>query len=442
MQVYLCGSRKQPDPKLALVEERGIPVATASDDEGYTLLQRSLEPSPLVIDAILGTGAARPIEGTVKEVLECVARAGSQRRLTLLAIDLPTGLDADTGAVDPSCLGADVTVALGQPKVGHYTFPGASVTGELQTVDIGIPRGLDAGVELELITADLVRGLIPRRPIEAHKGTFGRLLSVVGSRRYPGAAVLACSGAYRAGAGLVTLATPESVDAMVVPRIVETTHLPLPERDGGVAPEAAAMVRDFLEGYAALLIGCGLSNEPQVEAFVQALLLQKPSPNIPMVLDADALNILANVPDWWKQLKASAVLTPHPGEMARLTGRSTAQVQASRLDSAREAAQRWGQVVTLKGAYTVVASPEGTTRLSPFANPALASAGTGDVLAGVIGGLLAQGLSPLDAATCGVYLHGAAAEELRAELGDAGMIASDLLPEIPRRMKALASSQK
>ena len=442
VQVYLCGSRKQPDPKLALVEERGIPVATASDDEGYTLLQRSLEPSPLVIDAVLGTGAARPIEGTVKEVLECVGRARSQRRLTLLAIDLPTGLDADTGTVDPSCLDADVTVALGQPKVGHYTFPGASVTGELQTVDIGMPRGLDAGVKLELITADLVRGLVPRRPLEAHKGTFGRLLSVVGSRRYPGAAVLACSGAYRAGAGLVTLAAPESVDAMAVPRIVETTHLPLPERDGGVAPEAAAVVQNSLEGYAALLIGCGLSNEPQVEAFLQTLLFQEPPPNLPMVLDADALNILAGVPDWWKRLKAPAVLTPHPGEMARLTGGSTAQVQASRLDSAREAARRWGQVVTLKGAFTVVASPEGTTRLSPFANPALASAGTGDVLAGVIGGLLAQGLSPLDAATCGVYLHGAAAEELRAELGDAGMIASDLLPEIPRRMKALASSQK
>ena len=442
VQVYLCGARKQPDPKLALVEERGIPVAEASDDEGYTLLQRSLEPSPLVIDAVLGTGAARSIEGTVKEVLECVGRARGRRRLTMLAIDLPTGLNADTGAVDPACLGADVTVALGHPKVGHYTFPGASVTGELQIVDIGIPLGLDAGVELGLITNDLVRTLLPRRPLEAHKGTFGRLLCVVGSRRYPGAAALACSGAYRAGAGLVTLAAPESVDAIVASRIVEATHLPLPDRDGGVTPEAAAVVRESLGEYAALLIGCGLSNEPEVEAFLQALLLQEPSPNLPMVLDADALNILASVPDWWKQLRATTVLTPHPGEMARLTGGSTAQVQASRLDSAREAARRWGQVVTLKGAYTVVASPEGTTRLSPFANPALASAGTGDVLAGLIGGLLAQGMSPLDAATCGVYLHGAAAEELRTEMGEAGMVASDLLPEIPRRMRALTSTQK
>ena len=148
VQVYLCGPRKQPDPKLDLVEDRGIPVAAASDDNGYTLLQRSLESSPMVIDAVLGTGAARPIEGPVKDVLECVGRAGSRHRLTLLAIDLPTGLNADTGAVDPACLGSDVTVALGHPKVGHYTFPGASVTGELQIVDLGIPLGLDAEVDL------------------------------------------------------------------------------------------------------------------------------------------------------------------------------------------------------------------------------------------------------------------------------------------------------
>ncbi len=438
VQVYVCAPRKGPDPKLELVDERGIPIADVEDDPDYGILQRSLATDPLIIDAVLGTGAARPIEGRLKDVLERVAQARSEQRLSLLAVDLPTGLDAESGAVDPACLGADVTVALGHPKVGHYTFPGASATGRLQIVDIGIPAGLDADIELELITADLVGSLLPRRPIEAHKGTFGRLLAVAGSRRYLGAAVLACNGAYRAGAGLVTLAAPASVDSIVASGMVETTHLPLPERsDGRMTDESAPMVQEALSGYDALLVGCGLSQEPSVQKLVEALLLREPFPELPMLLDADALNILARQPGWWKRLKAPAVLTPHPGEMARLIESTTAQVQASRLDSARDAARRWGQVVTLKGAFTVVASPEGPTRLSPYANPALASAGTGDVLAGVIGGLLAQGLSSLDAATCGVYLHGAAAEELRAELGDAGMVASDLLREVPRRMRAL-----
>ena len=439
VQVYLCAPRKSPDPKLELAEERGIPVTFPEDDPSLALLRGHVAATSLVIDGILGTGSARPIEGQLKEVLECVGQARKERRLPLLAMDLPTGMDAETGTVDPSCLGADVTVTLGHPKVGHYTFPGASVTGRLEIVDIGIPPGLDADVSLELITPELVRSLLPKRPLEGHKGTFGRLMVVAGSRSYVGATILACSGAYRTGAGLVTLAAPRSVNAIAASGIVEATHLPLPEtKAGGIASQGISTVREALGKYEALLMGCGLSQEPEVETFVQALLLQDPRPEMPAILDADALNILARLPNWWEQLKAHAVLTPHPGEMARLTGLSTAQVQAARLDTTREAAKRWGQVVVLKGAFTVVASPDGVTRLSPFANPALASAGTGDVLAGVIGGLLAQGLSPLDAATCGVYLHAAAAEELRSELGEAGLVASDLLPEIPRRVKGLS----
>ena len=443
VQVYLCASRKSPDPKLELAEERGIPATSADDDPSFTLLQGHLAATSLVIDAILGTGTARPIEGRLKEVLRSVGQARKERRLPLLAVDLPTGLDAESGAVDPACLGADVTVTLGHPKVGHYTFPGASVTGRLEIVDIGIPPGLDADVPLELITPELVRSLLPQRPLEGHKGTFGRLLVVAGSRSYVGATILACSGAFRTGAGLVTLAAPRSVDAIAANRVIEATHLPLPETEaGGIASQSVSTVREAMGGYEALLMGCGLGQESEVDAFVQALLLQEPRPEMPAILDADALNILARLPNWWEQLKAPAVLTPHPGEMARLTGLSTAQVQAARLDTTREAAKRWGQVVVLKGAFTVVASPEGTTRLSPYANPALASAGTGDVLAGAIGGLLAQGLSPLDAATCGVYLHAAAAEELRADFGEAGLVASDLLPEIPRRMRGMAKERE
>ena len=441
VQLYLCASRKDPDPNLALAEDRGIPIATAADDPGLEQLRRHLASSSLVIDAVLGTGKARPLEGQLRKVLLQVADAREHQAAPMLAVDLPTGLDAETGAVDPACPGADITVALGYPKVGHFTFPGASVTGRLEIVDIGVPPGLDTDISLDLVTPELVRSLLPSRPIEAHKGTFGRLLVIAGSRSYVGATFLACSGAYRAGAGLVTLATARGVYTISAAKLVEATHIPLQETwNGGISGQAASVVQEALEGYAALVIGCGLGQEPDTQQFVYELLLQNPLlENLPVALDADALNALAQIPDWHTRLKAHAVLTPHPGEMARLAGLSTGQVQERRLEVARQAAEQWGQVVVLKGAFTVIASPEGEARISPFANPGLASAGTGDVLAGAIGGLLAQGLSPIDAATCGVYLHGAAAEELRLELGDAGLMASDLLPELPRRIKALKS---
>ena len=443
-QLYLCVPRSDPDPNLAVAEERGIPVATAADDPSLVLLRRHLESTSLIIDAVLGTGSARPLKGQLKEIMAQVSGARQRQATPLLAVDLPTGLNADTGAVDPACPGADTTVVLGYPKIGHYTFPGASVTGHLEIVDIGLPAGLDGNISLELVTPELVRSLLPSRPLEAHKGTFGRLLVVAGSRSYVGATFLACIGAYRAGAGLVTLATARGVYTIAAANLTEATHLPLEETEtGGISSQAVPMVQDATGSYAALVVGCGLGQEPETRQFIQELVFHTPSlADVPMVLDADALNTLAQVQNWHTSLTARAVLTPHPGEMARLTGLSTSRVQEQRLETTREAADNWGQVVVLKGAFTIIASPEGTARISPFANPGLASAGTGDVLAGVIGGLLAQGLSPVDAATCGVYLHGAAAEELRQELGDAGLMASDLLPELPRRIKALERSPR
>ena len=199
VQLYLCASRKDPDPSLALAEDRGIPIATAADDPGLEQLRRHLASSSLVIDAVLGTGKARPLEGQLRKVLLQVADAREHQAAPMLAVDLPTGLDAETGAVDPACPGADITVALGYPKVGHFTFPGASVTGRLEIVDIGVPPGLDTDISLDLVTPELVRSLLPSRPIEAHKGTFGRLLVIAGSRSYVGATFLACSGAYPGG---------------------------------------------------------------------------------------------------------------------------------------------------------------------------------------------------------------------------------------------------
>ena len=434
---YVCANRRQPDPKLSLAREAGVSVAFLQEDSDLDLLQGYLEQAGLVIDAVLGTGRVRPIEGRLRDVLILLAEARRNCRTHVLAVDLPSGLDADSGGLDPVCPGADVTLALSNPKTGHITFPGAGVTGKLLTADIGVPKGLDDDVRVELITPELVRDLLPKRPKDGHKGTFGRTLVIGGSGSYVGATVLACSGAYRAGAGLVTLATGNSVYSIAATSLTEATFLPLPETaDGGISREGLGKVRAALPGYTSLVVGCGLGQDQSTLALLNELLLGDDAVDIPVVIDADALNGLASFDGWPDRLKLRAVLTPHPGEMSRLSGLPISEVEERRLCTA-EAAAEWGQVVLLKGAFSVVGSPDGYTRVSPFANPVLASAGTGDVLAGVIGGMLSQGLSPFDAATCGVYLHAAAAERISHDIGDSGLMASDLLPEIPRQMRAL-----
>jgi hydroxyethylthiazole kinase-like uncharacterized protein yjeF len=438
VQIYACTAMEKDNVNMTLINGNAIPISKITNDPNLELLRRHLSSSSIVIDAILGTGNNRPIQGQLRHILQQVTNA-RKKGAQLLAIDLPTGLNADTGAVDPSCPGADTTIALGYPKIGHFTFPGASVRGKLKIVDIGIPSGLDEKISLELITQKTACSLIPPRPLDAHKGTFGRLIVIGGSRNYVGAPILSCLGAYRIGTGLVALATPQSVYTIAAGQLNEATYVPLSETEtGSISSVSVNQTRKILPQYTAMVIGCGLGKELETAHFVQELLLHQTIPNqMPVVVDADALNTLAQIPKWHSHLKNPAVLTPHPAEMARLIGIPTSEVQVQRLNIVRHAAQQWNKVIVLKGAFTAIASPDGTVRLNPFANPGLASAGTGDILSGIIGGLLAQGLSPINSATLGVYLHGAAAEEVRNSLGDSGMLASDLLPELPRRIKAL-----
>ena len=260
---------------------------------------------------------------------------------------------------------------------------------------------------------------------------------VAGSPRYVGAAYLACMGSLRAGAGLTTLACASTIYPILAAKLTETTFEPLPDEEGYLSAEAAYTVGQALStGYDSLLVGPGLGQEGYVRAFMRALLpLLKDLRGV--VIDADGLNNLSKVEGWWKELAAPAVITPHPGELSRLTGLPVEEIQSDRLAVARGYAGEWGVTVVLKGANTVVAAPDGRARLSPFANPGLASGGTGDVLAGAIVGLIAQGLDTYEAASLGVYLHGLAGERVREELGSAGMVASDLLPALPRAIKEL-----
>jgi NAD(P)H-hydrate epimerase len=449
VQLYLLTPRREDDANYHRLQEAGVPLACAEDDAGFSTLDAALAEADLVVDALLGTGAARPIGGRLAEVLSRLAAARARPHPPLLlAVDVPTGLNSDTGAVDPLTVAADYTVPLGCSKVGLHTHPGARYAGRVQVVDIGIPPDLTEDLPYELMTASGVRGLLPARPPDANKGTFGRVLVVAGSENYVGAAHLAAAGAYRVGAGLVTLACPRSLHAIIASGLTEATYLPLPEEDGppagragGLAREAADHVLRALDGYQTLLLGCGLGQRGATQSFVRAVLFSLPADLAPaVVVDADGLNALAKTPGWWRELKGQAIVTPHPGEMARLSGRPIADIQADRLGCAVSCAQEWGKTVVLKGAHTVVASPDGRAGLSPFANPALASGGTGDVLAGAVAGFLAQGLSPFEAAVCGVYVHAAAGEEARRAMGDAGPMAGDLLPLLPRAIKDLKTT--
>lgn len=438
VHIYLLRPRKSDDANYQITKDQGVPTTTANEDKEFTDLDNILSSCDAAIDAIFGTGKVRPLEGAIKEILLRVRNTREARpEIKIIAVDLPSGVDSDTGEADPSCLAADLTITLGYPKIGLFSFPASELVGKLDVADIGIPPKLGKSIQTELITGDFVRDTLPKRPRNAHKGTFGRVLVCAGSLNYIGAAYLACEGAMRAGAGLVTLATARSLQPILAAKLTEVTYAPLPEASPGfIASSAAREVFERLADSDVLLMGCGLGQHPETVKFISTVLLKMPPALSPaIVLDADALNALSQTSQWWRTLPKDAILTPHPGEMSRLSRISMKKIGQDRLTIARQQAARWNKTVVLKGAHTIVASPDGTARVSGWANPGLASAGTGDVLAGTIAGLLAQGLSYADAAACGVYLHGLAAEIVQQEMGDAGMLASDLLPSLPKAIK-------
>jgi NAD(P)H-hydrate epimerase len=439
VNVYLLSGRTGEDKNLSLIKELDIPVFHIEKDAKLTKLQKLVSSSGVVIDGILGTGKVRPLEGSFKEILYLINGEKKRRpALVVTAVDIPTGLNADTGAVDPSCLLADLTVTLGLPKPGLYNFPGAEKAGKLVIADIGIPAELSSGIQTELMTAGWARAALPVRPAGANKGTFGRVLAVVGSENYIGAAYLACMGAARVGAGVVTLSTAKSLQPILASKLTEVTYAPLPETEKGTLSEkAAAAILSILPYYRVLLMGCGLGQLPHTKSFIRSVLTGLPEKPPVMILDADALNIVSGMDRWWKRLPADTIVTPHAGEMSRLMKLPIDEVQGNRFEICRRAASDWNKIVVLKGAFSIIAEPSGRARVSDAANAGLASAGTGDVLAGAIAGLAGQGISPFDAASLGVYLHAAAGELVKDELGDTGMLAGDLLPVLPKVIKGL-----
>jgi hydroxyethylthiazole kinase-like uncharacterized protein yjeF len=461
--LYFSKMPDENDLNLQRVRGKGLFVVDAENDLRWRVLKNLMGGVTVLIDAVFGTGVRLPLKGKSADMLRQVSALLEERaRLPLrVAIDCPSGLNCDTGEMDGAAIPADVTVTMAAAKRGQFVFPAAEAVGELIVADIGLSPDLPelAEVKLSLGTAEDVRALLPARPRDAHKGTFGRALIAAGSINYTGAAYLAGAAAYRIGAGLVTLAIPTPLYPILAGHLPEATWVMLPHEMGVIASGAVEVLSKELDKSQALLIGPGLGLEKETAAFLRRLLRTeeagskghmgfftrgeaepdgKSSEAValpPLVVDADGLRLVAQIENWPKLLSPGTVLTPHPGEMAALTGLDKDAIQSDRIGLAQKFAGEWGHVVVLKGAFTVVAAPDGRTTLQPFATAALARAGTGDVLAGAIAGLLAQGLAPYDAAVAGTYLHGLAGVLAARALGTtASVLASDVLEALPEAL--------
>jgi NAD(P)H-hydrate epimerase len=438
---------------------------------GYRELRALVAGADVIVDALLGTGAKLPIREEIAAILQHVNRVLEERAVVrrrqsfvtagradlgadngpvVVAVDLPTGMDADSGELDADALHAHDTVTFEAAKAGHLAFPAASAVGTLHVAPLRLPPDLKEieRVQRTLVTAPAVRVLLPPRPVNANKGTFGRAMIVGGSENYIGACVLAALGAYRAGAGLVTVAAPSAIIPTLAANLLEATWLPLPYIDGAIARTAIEDLETTLFSYTAALAGPGMGTRGQTREFIRELVQVRkrfPADNalkmMPLVIDADGLNLLAMQDKWWEILPPRTILTPHPGEMARLADMDTKTIQAHRLEVAGEKAAAWKCVVVLKGAFTVIADPDRRIAVLPFAEPALARAGTGDVLAGVTVGLLAQRLDPFDAALAAGYIHGYAGTLAARNLGTrASVLASDVAAALPEAIAEIEAA--
>ncbi len=418
----------------------GLMVEEVADAATWGRLRLILSRPVLVLDALLGTGIKGGARGLLADVIHDLNESASD----LIAVDLPSGLDADSPGVHGPAVGADRTYTLCRPKLPLVLEPGALHAGRWSVIPIGIPDEVVAAEspDLEWVDADAVRGLVSQRPPRAHKGTYGHLLAVAGGAGKAGAGVLVARGALRAGVGLVTVATGESVRPEVAVQQAEVMTEALPEgRGGGLARSAATRTTKLLAERDALAVGPGLGEDAETRATVVSLVSRR---KCPAVIDADALNAFAHGGEAAiGKLRGNSwpmVLTPHPGEAARLLESTTADVQADRLTAARELASKTGAVVVLKGHRTIVVHPGGRASFNATGNPGMATAGTGDVLTGVVGALLARGMDAWDAARVGVYVHGHAGDLAASKQGEEGLIASDLVDFLPEAMTSLGEA--
>lgn len=463
---YLLRPRSEDDLLLEKLKQSGGSIIQLEHDSEYKILNDTLDITRLILDGVLGTGIKLPLRGSLSETLKHIReRITTMRdRPVIVAVDCPSGVDCDSGEVAEETIPADLTVTMAAVKHGLLRFPANDYVGEIVVVGIGLENLPGKIIEWEKITRFVVdsawvRELLPHRPRNAHKGTFGTVMVVAGSMNYTGAAVLAGKAAYRAGAGLVTLAIPRPLHETLAGQFLEATWLLLPHELGVIAANASSLLLENLERVTAMLIGPGFGLDVETREFMDSITggnlhkrtsgigfipsgIKEPmrlrDREIPLVIDADGLKLLAQLDDWDKRIPHESILTPHPGEMAILTGLETREIQADRIRIAEEFAQKWQHIVVLKGANTVIAAPDGRTAVVPIASPALARAGSGDVLAGLIVGLRAQSVSAFDSAVAGAWIHARSGLLAAIRLGTTiSVLAGDILEAIPTVFKEI-----
>jgi len=443
--VYLLRERNTDDADWKEFQDSEMPYALATEDTDLQRLEFVLNEAALIVDALLGIGVnpeIRPLD----QQLSGITRRVNQTKENIvkphiLSLDIPTGINADNGYADLNAIKADTTVTFGYAKMGLYSFPGRENAGKIIPVDIGLSSKTKNTLPYETLELSELKAFVPQRPATAHKGIFGVVTIVGGSSQYPGAIRLAAEAAARSGAGLVQIAAPDHIQNLIANGLPDVIHEPLSTIENSLDPSAAVTVLRALDEKKtrALLIGPGLGNTGNTTKFVHSIISSLGGKKFlnSLILDADALNALSGIQDWSKTLQIPLIITPHPGEMARLMGTSIESIQKSRLESALTYAKYINGIVVLKGAGTIIASPDGRARISEFASPVLAKAGTGDVLAGIISGLVAQNVDIFEAASLGVYLHADMGRRVAENYGSSAGIAQDLLKVMPASRKIL-----
>jgi NAD(P)H-hydrate epimerase len=422
---------------LEILKKMGVAIQEILNLREWEEQKALVDSADLLLDGIFGTGLKGNVEGFYREIIESV----NSLKKPVVAIDIPSGLDADSGQVLGACIQAQITVTFGLAKRGLFVHPGAQAAGKVVIIDISIPSPAVEGERIQdhlLEGADFIPVLLPRRR-DAHKGQFGHLFVLAGSPGKTGAAALVSETALRIGTGLITLGIPESLNSILEEKLTEVMTEPLPEtREKTLALSAQQRIFELCSRKTALAIGPGLSLNSETIRLVQQLVRKSP---LPAVLDADALSALAAKMETLRKSRKALVLTPHPGEMARLAETSIEEVQKNRIEMARGFAKEYEVILVLKGNRSLIASPEGEVFINPTGNPGMASGGMGDVLTGMIAGFLAQGLPPLEAAKLGVYLHGLTGDYAAFLKGERGIAATDVVELTPKVLNALASGR-
>lgn len=415
---------------------QGISVREWPTREAWQNGQRTRPPAPILVDGLLGTGTQGPVHGPIAGAIEYIQSAS---HAWVVAIDVPSGLDPDTGATSGPAVRADVTVTMGLPKRGLIAPPAIEYVGTLEVADIGFPAAyvdeLKGDPDCELLQAMDVRRLLPKRTRLSHKGSYGHVLLIGGSLDYSGAIILAARAALRAGAGLVTVLVPHCIADRVAIACPEVMVRPARETDGGsLSADNWNEWRRLVDEYAAILLGPGMTQQKDSLMLTRQLVREA---SVPLVLDADALQVLDRQAHWLEKASVPTVITPHPGEFARLLGKSVQEIQANRLQLAHEAARATSTTVILKGAQSVISSPDQPSFVNPTGNPGMATGGSGDVLAGMVVSLLGQGLPAFDAARVATWVHGRAGDRVVRYGSAQSLIAGDLIDAMPGAFRDL-----